>query len=57
MLRRVQIRPLDVLKSVFWFDQLESMQTNVYVKRAIEIAAQVQSARGVKMGLCLSNAP
>jgi len=28
MLRRVQVCPLDMLKSVFWFDQPESMRTN-----------------------------
>jgi hypothetical protein len=55
MLRRVQVCPLDVLKSVFWFDQLESMRTNIYVERAIEIAAQ-SNPRNVKMGLCLSKA-
>ena len=40
----MQVRPLDVMKSKFWFDQFERERTNVYVQRAVEIAVEVQSA-------------
>ena len=44
MFRRVQVRPFDMMKSKFRFYDLEGVRTNVNIERAVEVAAEVQSA-------------
>src|SRR3970040_2419560 len=45
MLRRVQVRPFHIVEGKFRSDHFERARTDVYVERAVEVAAEVQSAR------------
>jgi len=44
ILGRVQVGPFDAAKGVLRLDHLERARADVYVERAVEIGAQVESA-------------
>jgi len=44
MFGRMQVRPFNVLEGEFWSDQFESTRLNVYIQRAVEAVAEVESA-------------
>lgn len=46
MFGRMQVRPFDVVEREFRSDEFERAGTDVDVERAVEVSAEVESARG-----------